>query len=455
MSLPKCSGYAIQNNIHCLYHFLINYVEFVYIAIYSNPQHPYLKQWSKECSHYNKDDIMSYSMVQLLPVAQQPDEGQEVTQQQEMTGQAVAEQDTIMKEEVESGKGNGGDEGIVNTAETHPGSLVEEGEEEIACKRKLRTSTLVQKQAMYVSPRRTRRCKECPSGDDATELERDDDAIREVSSSSSPPPLPLSSAATVEEESNVKPLLSLSQASLPSITSHVTDNSSGPSSTLQATNTNMMSTGPIVIVSAASSDVQQNSIKLTEPKEVEPGEEELMEIISQDEFGVSEVPVFAMEADRQPRLPARYLPPLSVMATPTGAARLPNTDCGSSGSNGVAISTTSFSPSVQSAFKPVVAASTKPSPHKIISTSAGINTNALGPNLSLNSAPTVTTVAEASLPPSLPRIEPVTLGEFSEAFLQGDTTNWFRRMKLLDHIEAVQDNVQAWLDLIGKKLTGE
>lgn len=47
------------------------------------------------------------------------------------------------------------------------------------------------------------------------------------------------------------------------------------------------------------------------------------------------------------------------------------------------------------------------------------------------------------------------MGEFAEAFLQGDTTNWFRRMKLLDHIETVQDNVQAWLEVIEKKLDGK
>jgi hypothetical protein len=52
-------------------------------------------------------------------------------------------------------------------------------------------------------------------------------------------------------------------------------------------------------------------------------------------------------------------------------------------------------------------------------------------------------------------LETATLGDFAEAFVRGDTTNWFRRMKLLDHIETVQDNVQAWLDMIEDSLEGE
>ena len=52
-------------------------------------------------------------------------------------------------------------------------------------------------------------------------------------------------------------------------------------------------------------------------------------------------------------------------------------------------------------------------------------------------------------------MEAVTLGEFAEAFIQQDTTNWFRRMKLLDHIETVQDNMQEWLDMLEKKLDGK
>ena len=35
----------------------------------SNPSHPYLKQWAKECSHLARDDLMSYLLATLQPVS--------------------------------------------------------------------------------------------------------------------------------------------------------------------------------------------------------------------------------------------------------------------------------------------------------------------------------------------------------------------------------------------------
>jgi hypothetical protein len=52
-------------------------------------------------------------------------------------------------------------------------------------------------------------------------------------------------------------------------------------------------------------------------------------------------------------------------------------------------------------------------------------------------------------------MDSVTLGEFSEAFMKGDTTNWFQRMLLLDHIEAVQDKIRNWMEMIDKQLDGK
>ena len=52
-------------------------------------------------------------------------------------------------------------------------------------------------------------------------------------------------------------------------------------------------------------------------------------------------------------------------------------------------------------------------------------------------------------------MDSVTLGEFSEAFMKGDTTNWFQRMLLLDHIAAVQDKIRNWMEMIDKQLDGK
>ena len=96
----------------------------------------------------------------------------------------------------------------------------------------------------------------------------------------------------------------------------------------------------------------------------------------------------------------------------------------------------SFSSSTQSAFKPV--------------TSSNLSTRTASPSKPLSKTEPSTASSSSSF-----GMKAVTLGEFSEAFIQGDTTNWFRRMKLLDHIETVQDNVQAWLEMIEQSLDGE
>ena len=52
-------------------------------------------------------------------------------------------------------------------------------------------------------------------------------------------------------------------------------------------------------------------------------------------------------------------------------------------------------------------------------------------------------------------MDTVTLGKFAEAFMHGDTTNWVNRMLLFDHVEAVQNKVIAWMELIEKQLEGK
>lgn len=404
-----------------------------------NPQHPYLKQWGKECSHYGKGAIMAYSMSQLLPMTFQPTDDNK---------QEVADHD-IVKKEVEEATGR--TEDFLNTTEAAPEIVVEEEDsetEDIASKRELRASTTVQKQALYISPKRSRKCKGSPSSSESMDLERKEETIEEGNINDASP-LPSSSAE--EERKDVKPLSPLSPVNI-STTTNILSTPHTSSLIPQSVSTNISSVTSIVNPSTGgASDLEQHSTKLMEPK-IEPAEEELMEIISQDEFGVSEVPVFAVEADRLPHPPVQVLPPLSIITTPTSAVRLG----GGSGSNTIISNPPSFSPSAQSAFRPVTAVVNKPSPHKIKITS--MNTNILGSTPDLNLDPSARTlISEASIPPvpSSSRMEPVTLGEFAEAFVQGDTTNWFRRMKLLDHVESVQDNVQAWLDLIQKKLTGK
>lgn len=62
----------------------------------------------------------------------------------------------------------------------------------------------------------------------------------------------------------------------------------------------------------------------------------------------------------------------------------------------------------------------------------------------------------SSLPPvqDSPPPAPVLLKEFTEAFVHGDTTNWFKRMLLLDHIETVQDGILQWVEQMEREVDG-
>lgn len=49
----------------------------------------------------------------------------------------------------------------------------------------------------------------------------------------------------------------------------------------------------------------------------------------------------------------------------------------------------------------------------------------------------------------------VPLGEFVETFMEGEGRKWCQRMLLLDHVEAVQNKIVAWLDSIQKQIQGQ
>ncbi len=181
-------------------------------------------------------------------------------------------------------------------------------------------------------------------------------------------------------------------------------------------------------------------------------QEELMEFMNQDEFGVSEVPVFAVDPNKiqHPASSSEggtVLPSMPVVAASAVSVRL-----GGSGSSMPSSST--FSSSSKSAFKPVATSTSSPS--KVISSSTSASATATTASSSSTTSLSHTSDVEAaSCPSPLSSTQPVTVGKFSEDFLKKDTTNWFRRMKLLDHIEEVQDNMATWLNFIEERLAGE
>ena len=186
---------------------------------------------------------------------------------------------------------------------------------------------------------------------------------------------------------------------------------------------------------------------------LESEQAETMEMVSicDSEFGVPEIPVYARPTGIPPHVQSMLPVPLSILTSSLQASS--SSSSASSPSAAVPTPSPSFCPSPQSAFKPVT-----PSKSTLVRTSASSHKPAPPPP----HPPPVAGVGPCSSSslnePARPegvKTEAVTLGEFSEEFLQRDTSNWFRRMKLLDHIETVQDNIEAWLETVEKQLQGK
>lgn len=182
-----------------------------------------------------------------------------------------------------------------------------------------------------------------------------------------------------------------------------------------------------------------------------------------DEFGVQEMSVFATSVN-QYQVPATLECTNNVMQ-----GEQPNPCIGSN--PGRLIS------SARSAFRPVIVTLRDTSSAAAFSetTPQNTTTSARDNSKSANSAVTATANSAEQKPikaehdsvvkktlsclpataKSKSGMDSVTLGEFSEAFMKGDTTNWFQRMLLLDHIEAVQDKIRSWMEMIDKQLDGE
>ena len=168
-----------------------------------------------------------------------------------------------------------------------------------------------------------------------------------------------------------------------------------------------------------------------------------------DEFGIQETSVFAVNSN-----------PSKESDTTNEHSRIDNK------SNTVlpasVIKTASPSKlisSFKSAFSPVARHNTQNSGHPsskqtTVSSKAAVASSAAAEQSASTSQSQTLSSLQSSLS-SKSTMDTVTLREFTEAFMQGDTTNWFQRMKLFDHIEAVQDKVMAWMEIVDSQLDGK
>ena len=333
----------------------------------SNPNHPYLKQWAKECSHHTKDSIMAYLVNQLLPVAYQPvsdsapqgggesppkDSMQSASDGGSQAGEENSHEneETAMERQDESSEGSPvvelmddigasrirveGKEKIQTEIKTEDDSAAEIGtrigSETVAAvgtgtggktvaeigarstenepvvavaespaappKRTLRSSTM-QRSPCYFSPKRTKKPK--PPLDTGP-------SPGQVATPS--PSLPPPSDRGGEEREGHPRHPSLPPGSAPPPANSTPDHATSPAAIPLSviTHHHTPQTHPPVVVSHAT------------PRGVETSataHPEMMELVTlnDDEFGVSEVPVFALEAgggraeigDPPPRVPLK------------------------------------------------------------------------------------------------------------------------------------------------------
>ena len=177
-----------------------------------------------------------------------------------------------------------------------------------------------------------------------------------------------------------------------------------------------------------------------------------------DEFGVQETSVFALEGSSLSEGDVKSKPKTKSQA-------FTNTTAGTFST----CSPSKLISSANSAFRPVASPSKaltlNKSPSKldanrsshIVSPSKSdqpLTNFELKPKLATNPIYSQTLSSLEALK-SESSMESVSIEEFSEAFMQADTTNWFQRMLLLDHIEDVQDKIAAWMASVDKQLDGE
>jgi len=390
-------GFALVSHVSCALYLFSPLLHFPpHPSITSNPYHPYLKQWSKECNHYSMDSKVHYFVEHLQS--------------------HLARSSSSRSQGEHSGDGVSG----AQTSSSLPAAASE---------------------AAVAMRERT----------DKSPINIGDRLMSQVTAGKSARP----SIEGSSSRGSKSPNLCAAESSKVSVSGIVADalTSTGASSGMAAVpSASSIPPADACLPGASPADPRASgrdgpSPPSHQPLPPRPGtmearsettQEELMEIINQDEFGVSEVPVFAVDPNIILHPPKESPLQPSTVTIPAITLTL--------GNSGTTPSPGSFSPSSQSAFKPVPGTTTsrsspensKASPDPVLASSSGSQAQLEAPK---KKAPV--------MPPF--REKPVTLTKFSETFLKGD---WFLRMKLLDHIEEVQDNMEAWLDGIERKLAG-
>ena len=406
----------------------------VCVFICSTVNHPYLKQWAKECVHRTKDDIMAYIVRSLFPVSYPPQQG--TSDHPELKGEGAESAMT-------SSEGR----------QLHDNNLSDtERADDLA------NSNIVGA-AAFSSQNGTDQVQKDDSDSppiDVSSLQLD--PLPQSSPSPKLPPTP------PEDPPDPK---SLQLAPLPPLSA---EDRSPPAA---------VSEQKIPSPSereAKPAEIDAGSINMKSPRHPNAGAGVSLEVFN-DEFGVQEMSVFATSENQhqvsatqkqRTNVPSEQPPNPHAGSNPTAAGRL------------ISSARSAFTPvivTLRDASSPIsTSLSSETTPQSSTNSARREGGNKTADSAAAAAAGTTSTASEHQKPvkceydsaavkktlsclPSTAKsksgMDSVTLGEFSEAFMKGDTTNWFQRMLLLDHIEAVQDKIRSWMEMIDKQLDGK
>lgn len=446
-----------------------------FATLHSNPRHPYLKQWAKECAHLSQDDIMSYLITALQPVSYDS----------EGTKESSAHPTTSRTD---------GSAGVKDAQEVDENNLRENANSDVNVPPEKLSSSPINIAALHLEPL-PHSCSVTPT------------LPPPVSSSSS------SSLTTAIESSSfdpksmkLAPLPPLSVEDLHNMTAVILKSSvlqSTPTVTQAAHQTSRLTPSESVPTSASFEPLPdtENPIPSSEKPllDLEDTKDSFGSSLEMnEEFGVQEMSVFAVDdTSAHP----------SAVESKTGASQMPVFAVGARTSpsetelkpreseqdqtksppvsSHLPLSITTSAPipipspsklvsSSRSAFKPVIIPLTTSSASNhltsLLASQKASTSNGRPPTtLGLKSSTSTSTSLDhrqqpkaegnpnslQTLSSAKSTMDTVTLGKFAEAFMHGDTTNWVNRMLLFDHVEAVQNKVIAWMELIEKQLEGK
>lgn len=190
---------------------------------------------------------------------------------------------------------------------------------------------------------------------------------------------------------------------------------------------------------------------------------ESQEVVN-DEFGVQELSVFALESDKS-TMPQVNNGSSQSLNLPSSLSFSQSTPASLNSIKPISNSRTDFSLKTSS----TIPSGTIPSGTGGLSKTTVCSNNLLASAVHSSDTSLLTVFPSRAIqsltdinsnPSNAPSVissamESVSLGEFAEAFMHGDTTNWFQRMKLLDHIEKVQEKVSMWMNILDHQLEGQ